>query len=80
MTEWFYRFVFPDFSFLALPLGQHHELAARFCHNSPLNFAASKALRLQLSERMLKALKEISVSRVSICTRMIPLFTRVGQG
>lgn len=43
MTKQLYRFVFPIFSFLALPLGQHHELAARFCHNSPLNFAASKA-------------------------------------
>lgn len=80
MTNQFYRSVFLDLSFVALPLGQHHELAARFCHNSPLNFAASKAPIDFSSEWMLKALKEISVSRASICTRMIPLFTQVGQG
>lgn len=43
MTKHFYRFVIPDFSFLALSLGQQYELTAGYCHNSPLNFAASKA-------------------------------------
>lgn len=46
--EQFYRFVIPDFSFLALPLGQHqtHELDARFCHSSPLNLRAVELPKL----------------------------------